>query len=1388
MKKSIVVFCLIFTSFKVISQTPSFEGNKSTSSVLLQKVVPPSPTAVSLGKYGDQQINMFTGTSAVNIPIYEIKTNGFSIPLSLAYSTSGLRVTEAASWVGLGWSLGGSGVVTRIVKGTPDGVQYPLDIRTWPMPLTYSNVSDNAWNYIHSQLSVGIMDPEPDIYIARAGKLSVKFYYDMHKRIQTIPYNNEVKIKFDGATDQYVITDVDGTQYFFGGSQSTELTYSSNPSYSSYTTSWFLSKIITPVGAQVLYNNVKGTNFITQDQYSETEEVKVNGNTGNCATPQAAPRTVQYSVQTFLPVFLSTIETDQEIVYLTRDVTERSDMPGDYSLTGIKIYSKSSGKYLYNYSFVYSYFPQVSAVCWGSTSVPQHSHSQTAICKRLRLDQFIEKGNDLNTTGYKTYQFVYSSTPIPSRCSLDQDFWGFYNGAGNTSLLPQTSDPSFQASSFNAVSRESNHLYASAGMLQKIIYPTGGESDFTYEPNQIITNSSGTGFQTSTASVSGISPTFSSTVAFTIAYSQFLTLNFSLSDPNLLDQGLQRKVEIINQSGIVQFSAINYNTPAEGVLVHDPSSAFLGAVTGLPAGTYTLKVSRNYAYSSYPSIPTLGIQASVTYSATLPVTTINRPIGGFRIRKVIDKIESAGSEINLKEYFYDNPYFAADIKNSDCISSYDRWFSNSTPSITYGCSFKSRITSSVQPIGSVQGSHIAYGKVTCSYGTSGSNGKTEFFYSTDADQGGFSLTPYFRPITSYDHRRGNLLNQIDYDASGNIKRIKANTYDYTLKYAGLFSSPYYTHDEPVIVVTGPSLIPQKIISFKDFALPSEWVRTKNSSETVYEGSAYLTTTKEFSYDNPNYSYVTQTKTTNNKGNIIAQINKYPLDYKPATPSSNEEIERKFETDYQTLFNSFVSSNNAATNATATNASYATYQSGYDNLINSRATALTNYQSTFTTLANGTADPVLKGKYQLIAKNKVGELIESLVTKDISTELNKLSNDFRDFTGNILFEKFNKSNLGNVLENEITVNSYDLKGNILQATAKDGIVKSFIWDYLNIYPVAELINAIQSDIAYSSFEADGKGNWTFSGIASNDPNSFTGKKVYMLNGANNITKTGLDASKNYIITYWSKTGSATVNGTTATAGISRLGWVYFEHQLPANTTSIIVTGTVTIDELRLFPKGALMTTYAYEPLVGITHQCNANNKVANYIYDPFGRLLLIRDQDKNILKKYCYNYQGQAENCGLLGNSILSGAYTKACSGAYIGSTVTYTVPAGTYYASTQTAADAMAQNDITANGQTYANTIGTCTAGITVNCQNGKSAPYNIRFTNNSTGLSTVITVPPFSTSGSILIASGTYAVSFYPAGTVLTCTFNINGLTQVNTGANFSNVVISATSNASIN
>jgi YD repeat-containing protein len=1066
MKRFFLFFCVAFSVILIRAQLPSFEGNKSTSSVFLQKVIPPSPNAASLGKYGDQQINMFTGTSAVNIPIYEIKTNGYSLPLSLAYSTSGLRVTEAASWVGLGWSLGGSGVITRVVKGLPDGAQNPISIRAWPLPLTYSQVSDNAWIYIHSQLQGGAIDQEPDLYIVKAGKLSVKFYYDVNKRIQTIPYNNGIKIKFDGALDQYIITDDDGTQYFFGGTQSSEVTFSSNPSYAAYTSSWFLSKIISPVGGQLLFNNVKGTAFITQDQYSESEEVKVSGQSGDCATPNALGRSTQYSVQTFLPVFLNSIETDMEIVYLTRSTTERADMPGDFALTDIKVYSKITGKYEYNYSFNYSYFPQVSTICWGNTSTPQHTHDRTAICKRLRLDAFIEKGNQTNTTGFKTHQFQYSTKAVPSRCSLDQDFWGYYNGAGNNSLLPAVGDPAFQASTFNAASREANHSYSDAGMLQKIIYPTGGESNFVYEANEVNSLSSGPGFQTATASLSGISPSMESSVTFTIANTQPLTINFTLSDPNLLDQGLQRKVEIIDPAGVTRYFAMNFNSIPEGILVSGSSNGFIG----FTAGTYTLKISRNYLYSAYPSLTPVSITASIKYTPATSVTVINRKVGGFRIRKVMDKADPAGTDINIKEFFYENPYFVADIKSSDCISNYTRWFTK-TNSATYPCTFKSRTTSSIQPIGSVQGSHMAYGKVTRSDASNGSNGKTEYYYSVDPDQGGYSLSPYYRPITSYDHRRGNLLTQIDYDAAGIIKHIKANTYEYTLKNAGIVSYPFYSRDEPNANLSNVSQLPQKVVSFTDYAIPSEWVRIKNTSETIYSGTNYTTTISEYTYGNSNYAMPTVTKSINSKGDALYQNSKYPLDYKPTTTLSNEELERKFETDYQALFNSFVACNNAAANATALNTCYTNYQTAYDNLVNSRIAALNNYQSGFQTLANATSDPTLKGTYQLLWKNKLMETNEAIITKNNTTELSKTLQYFKDFGGNILAEKEDRSYKAAPLQNEINYQNYDSKGNILQFTGRDNVPNSIVWGYKQMYPVAKVVGATYAEILTALAQTD-----------------------------------------------------------------------------------------------------------------------------------------------------------------------------------------------------------------------------------------------------------------------------------------------------------------------------
>lgn len=60
----------------------------------------------------------------------------------------------------------------------------------------------------------------------------------------------------------------------------------------------------------------------------------------------------------------------------------------------------------------------------------------------------------------------------------------------------------------------------------------------------------------------------------------------------------------------------------------------------------------------------------------------------------------------------------------------------------------------------------------------------------------------------------------------------------------------------------------------------------------------------------------------------------------------------------------------------------------------------------------------------------------------------------------------------------------------------------------------------------------------------------------------------------------------------------------------------------------------ISSYTYQPFVGMTSETPPNGKTVFYEYDSFNRLHLVKDEEGKILKRICYNYNGQVEECGV----------------------------------------------------------------------------------------------------------------------------------------------------------
>ena len=213
----------------------------------------------------------------------------------------------------------------------------------------------------------------------------------------------------------------------------------------------------------------------------------------------------------------------------------------------------------------------------------------------------------------------------------------------------------------------------------------------------------------------------------------------------------------------------------------------------------------------------------------------------------------------------------------------------------------------------------------------------------------------------------------------------------------------------------------------------------------------------------------------------------------------------------------------------------------------------------------------------------------------------------------------------------TYTNYDTKGNPLQVTENGGLPRSYMWSYGGQYPIAEVYNAIFSDIAYAGFEAENKGNWSYTGASISDISAPGGQRAYVLSGGS-LQKTGLSSAREYLLTYWvhpSTPSTVTVSGSSgaivspAIAMNTYRGWTQYKRTV-RSTTSVTVSGGARVDEVKLHPVSGLMKTFNYTPPLGMTSHTDASGNVLYYEYDTFGRLKLVRDLADKVVEDYRYN--------------------------------------------------------------------------------------------------------------------------------------------------------------------
>ncbi|MBB5334830.1 hypothetical protein [Chryseobacterium koreense] len=452
---------------------------------------PPSPNSAAFEKYGMVPVNLSSGVITPSVPLFTIPMGSNSFEVKIYYSSQGLRVDEMPTSLGMGWSLN-LGSITRTIRDFPDEDN---SARMYNINLPIMG-SDNF--HIGNTLNGDRVDSERDLFTLNVDGYQTKFMLDENLEVTKLTVD-DLKIEIinplrDSLVSSHklrVITP-NGTKYFFGGNGGVETSNSRPnqiggfPSRVRHINAWFLSQVIYPDGRRFRIFYQRNRIWYT-DGYSQTAEIGYRAISGTeTGTPMVYPaESRNFNTIAYVATPLRIAGDDFEINFQIgefENIIESEDFPKLQSVT------VKSAVTVQNIAFAYDEYP--------SNNIGAHSHSVPISRPFLKSITF----HDDSPENSSSYSFeYYNPDKLPNRFSFAQDILGYYNGKNNTkfiynSLLDYNNLPEYPSVSPTETDfinlthkvtgdRKPNKAFAKNGTLSKIIYPTKGYTEFTYEGN-----------------------------------------------------------------------------------------------------------------------------------------------------------------------------------------------------------------------------------------------------------------------------------------------------------------------------------------------------------------------------------------------------------------------------------------------------------------------------------------------------------------------------------------------------------------------------------------------------------------------------------------------------------------------------------------------------------------------------------------------------------------------------------------------------------------------------------------------------------------------------------------------------------------------------------------